>query len=74
MPRESKRDAARGVLDDQPGPARDIVCLNAGAALYVAGVAATIADGVVRAREAIRSGAARARLDAFVAATRALPN
>ena len=61
-------------LDGQPGLAQDIVCLNAGAALYVAGLAATIAEGVVRARETIHSGAARARLDAFVAATRALPN
>ncbi|WP_394001683.1 anthranilate phosphoribosyltransferase [Luteimonas sp. WGS1318] len=61
-------------LDGQPGLAQDIVCLNAGAALYVAGVATTIAEGVVQARETIRSGAARARLDAFVAATHALPD
>jgi anthranilate phosphoribosyltransferase len=59
------------VLDDAPGVARDIVALNAGAALYVAGVADSIDGGVVRAREAIASGAARARLQAFVAASRA---
>ena len=59
----------RDVLDNRPGPALDIVALNAGAALYVAGVASTIADGVQRARVAIASGAARRKLDEFVAAT-----
>ena len=59
------------VLDGRPGLARDIVALNAGAALYVAGVADAIDDGIDRARQAIDSGVARARLDAFVAATRA---
>lgn len=62
----------REVLDNRPGPALDIVALNAGAALYVAGVADSIADGIQRAREAIASGAARARLDGFVATTREL--
>jgi anthranilate phosphoribosyltransferase len=62
----------REVLDNRPGPALDIVALNAGAALYVAGVADSIADGIERAREAIASGAARARLDGFVATTREL--
>ena len=59
-----------GVLDNEPGLARDIVSLNAGAALYVAGVADSIDSGIGLARDAIGSGAARARLDAFVAATR----
>ena len=45
---------------------------GAGAALYVAGVADTIADGIARAREAIATGAARARLDTFVRVTREL--
>jgi anthranilate phosphoribosyltransferase len=45
---------------------RDIVIFNAGAALYAANVAANIADGIRRAAEAIASGAARAKLDAFV--------
>jgi anthranilate phosphoribosyltransferase len=57
-------------LADTPGVARDIVLLNAGAALYAAGVAASIQAGIALARHAITSGAARAKLDAFVAATR----
>jgi len=56
----------RGVLDNQPGAARDIVTLNAGAALYAANVAASIAEGVERARAAIASGAAKAKLAQFV--------
>ncbi|QOW21704.1 anthranilate phosphoribosyltransferase [Novilysobacter avium] len=60
------------VLDNEPGPALDIVALNAGAALYVAGVSNTIAAGVELARAALASGAARHKLDEFVAATRAL--
>jgi anthranilate phosphoribosyltransferase len=60
------------VLDNHPGPARDIVLLNAGAALYVSGVADTIAHGIQLARESIASGAARARLQEFVACTQAL--
>ncbi|MCD9030076.1 anthranilate phosphoribosyltransferase [Luteimonas sp. BDR2-5] len=59
-------------LDDVPGLPRDIVSLNAGAALYVAGVADSIAAGIVLAREAIASGAARARLAAYVDLTRSL--
>ncbi len=59
-------------LEGEPGIARDIVTLNAGAALYAAAVAPSIADGIARARAAIASGAARAKLDAFVAATRGL--
>ena len=61
-----------GALDNKPGLPLEIVALNAGAALYVAGVAESVADGIVRAREAIASGAARARLDQFVATTREL--
>jgi anthranilate phosphoribosyltransferase len=59
-------------LVGRPGVPFDIVCLNAGAALYVAGVAATIAEGIERARATIENGAARARMEAFVAATRRL--
>jgi len=62
----------RAVLDDQPGPARDIVALNAGAALYVAGVASDIADGLARARAAIADGSARERLRQYVDITRTL--
>ena len=61
-----------GALRNEAGLPLEIVALNAGAALYVAGVAETIGDGIVRAREAIASGAAMARLEAFVAATREL--
>ncbi len=59
----------REALSNQPGPARDIVILNAGTALYAAGVAADIGDGVKRAREAIASGAARAKLEQFATFT-----
>jgi anthranilate phosphoribosyltransferase len=52
----------REVLDDRDGPARDIVLLNAGAAIYAADLAATLEEGVQKAREAITSGAARERL------------
>ena len=55
----------REALDNQPGPARDIVILNSGTALYASGVASSIADGVARAREAIASGQARAKLEQF---------
>ncbi len=54
------------VLAGEPGPARDIVLLNAGAAIYTAGVAGSLADGVRAAAAAIDSGAARAKLDALV--------
>jgi anthranilate phosphoribosyltransferase len=57
----------RRVLANEDGPLRDIVLLNAGAALYCAGVAATVAEGVKRAREAVASSAAAARLSQFVA-------
>ena len=57
----------RGVLDNEPGAARDIVMINAGAALYAANIASSIADGLARARVAIESGAAKAKLAQFVA-------
>ncbi|WP_395621512.1 anthranilate phosphoribosyltransferase [Dokdonella sp.] len=59
-------------LDNRPGAARDIVLLNAGAALYAADVVASIQAGIDTAREALASGAARAKLDAFVRATNQL--
>lgn len=67
---DASRSMMEGVLDGRPGAARDIVLLNAGAALYVAGVADSIGDGVVRAAASIDSGAARRRLDALAALTR----
>ena len=59
-------------LDNHEGLPRQIVAYNAGAALYAAGVAEDIGDGIARARKAIASGEARAKLDEFVAATQAL--
>jgi anthranilate phosphoribosyltransferase len=56
----------RSVLDNEPGPARDIVLLNAGVALYAADVAPTMAEGIERAREAVASGKAAARMSQFV--------
>lgn len=62
----------QGVLDGEPGAARDIVLLNAGVALYAAGVVSTMKDGVVRAREAIDSGAARGKLNELATFSRKL--
>ena len=56
-----------GVLDNQPGPARDIVALNAGVALYAANVAPTMMAGLQLAQQSIESGAAKAKLAALVA-------
>ncbi|MEO5341811.1 MAG: anthranilate phosphoribosyltransferase [Gammaproteobacteria bacterium SHHR-1] len=63
----------RSVLEDHPGPARDIVCLNAGAALYAAGIADSLADGLACADAAITSGAARNKLDELVLLSQSLP-
>ncbi len=62
----------RAVVDGEQGPRLDIVLLNAGAALYIAEAAGSIAEGVDGARAAVASGAARAKLDALVATTRRL--
>src|SRR4051794_35081364 len=62
----------RQVLDNERGAARDIVMLNAGAALYAANVASSIPDGIARARTALESGAARAKMDQLVRASEAL--
>ncbi|MDZ7828670.1 MAG: anthranilate phosphoribosyltransferase [Halofilum sp. (in: g-proteobacteria)] len=59
----------RSVLDNEEGPARDIVALNAGAAIYVAGVADSLHEGVEKAREVIANGAARINLDELVRAS-----
>jgi anthranilate phosphoribosyltransferase len=57
----------RRVLANEDGPLRDIVLLNAGAALYCSGIAQSVSDGVKRAREAVASGKAAAKLSQFVA-------
>jgi len=57
------------VLSGNKGPARDIVLLNAGAGIYVSGLADNLAEGVLMATESIDSGAAKHRKDSYVAAT-----
>jgi len=70
-PEDSKR-MLLAVLDDEPGAARDIVMLNAGVALYAADVVDTMADGIELAREALKSGRARDKLNQFVSATQTM--
>jgi anthranilate phosphoribosyltransferase len=62
----------RSVLGNENGPARDIVVLNAGVALYAANLATTMAEGIAMAREAVASGKAAAKMNQFVAATQRL--
>ncbi|MBA8735974.1 anthranilate phosphoribosyltransferase [Chromobacterium violaceum] len=66
------RDRLLAVLDGQPGPARDIVLLNAGAAIYTADIAPSLADGVTMAREALDSGKAKQKLQQLIALSRKL--
>ncbi len=69
---EQSRQMLLDVLAGTPGPAHDIVCLNAGAALYAGNVVASIQEGIAQARAAIASGAAKAKLDQLVARTQDL--
>lgn len=62
----------RSVLANQPGPTQDVVALNAGGAIYTAGLADTLQAGVARVQEVIESGAANAKLDELVAFTKSL--
>jgi len=66
---EQSRAMLLGVLANEPGPARDIVVLNAGVALYAANVADSMESGIALAREALASGAAQARLNHLIAVT-----
>jgi anthranilate phosphoribosyltransferase len=68
---EQSAGIVRGVLDGRQGPARDVVLLNSGAALYVSGSAATIQDGIRLAAESIDSGKARQKLADLVVMTNA---
>ena len=68
---QESRDVVLSVLDNVAGTAREIVMLNAGTALYVSNRAESIGQGIEQAREAIASGAARAKLDAFARFTQA---
>ena len=65
-------EKVRAVLNNTPGPERDIVALNSGAALYVASLAPSLKDGVKLAQEVIASGAAREKLHALVKFTNSL--
>ena len=71
---EASENAAivRRVLRGEPGPKLDIVLLNAGAALYIAEAAPSIAAGIEAARAAVSGGAAGAKLDALIAVSRRL--
>ncbi|MBD3671506.1 MAG: anthranilate phosphoribosyltransferase [Gammaproteobacteria bacterium] len=66
---ESSLKMVRSVLENVPGPARDIVVLNAGAAIYASGLASSMEEGVAKADEAIASGAALAKLDGLISLT-----
>ena len=67
---EESREMVLAALENRSGAARDIVALNAGAAIYVSGKATALEEGVEKAFEMIKSGAARAKLDAFIEATK----
>ena len=69
---EQSKAMLLGVLENQPGAAREIAILNAGVALYAANVAPDIKTGIARARAAVESGAARARLEQLVAVSKTL--
>ena len=60
----------RSVMDDMPGAPRDVVVLNAGAGLVVAGISPDLREGIERSKEAIRSGSARRVLNQWIEATR----
>jgi anthranilate phosphoribosyltransferase len=68
---EESKAMLLAALDNHDGAARDVVALNAGASVYVAGLAETLAEGVKLAKSVIASGAARRKVDQFVAFTRA---
>ncbi|HXR13038.1 MAG TPA: anthranilate phosphoribosyltransferase [Solirubrobacteraceae bacterium] len=70
---EQNAAVTRSVLAGERGGARELALVNAGAAIYAAGAAASLREAVERAREAVDSGAAAAALERFVAATRAAP-
>ncbi len=67
---EESKAMIQAVLENQPGPALNIVLLNAGAAIYVSGHAKSIETGIERARRVIAKGEAKQKLDDFVAFTR----
>jgi anthranilate phosphoribosyltransferase len=66
---EANAEVTRRILAGEPGPRRDLAVLNAGAAIFVAGRADTLEDGVRAAEAAVDSGAAAGALDALIALT-----
>jgi anthranilate phosphoribosyltransferase len=64
---QESKEMILAVLENQAGPALNIVLLNAGATIYVSGVAKSLEAGIEEARKAISSGKARAKLDAYIA-------
>jgi anthranilate phosphoribosyltransferase len=66
---EESKAMITAVLENQPGPAHNIVALNAGAAIYVAGLAEDLKAGIARAAQAIKSGAAKHKLEEYIAFT-----
>ncbi len=66
---EQSKSKILAALDNEEGPVRGVVILNAGAALYASNIASSIEDGVGRAHEAVASGAAKSKLEQFIAFT-----
>ena len=64
----------KSVLDNKPGTAKDIVILNAGAAIYAANITDSLDDGMEKARQVIASGAAKAKFEALIAYSKTLKN
>jgi len=60
------REMIQGVFNNTAGPGKDIVCLNAGAAIYVAGLTSSIEAGIKKAQDVVANGAARKKLEALV--------
>ena len=69
---EQSLSIVKAVLNNEPGPARDIVQLNAGAAIYVAGLADSLSDGIKKAGEVIASGEASKKLEALASLSQSL--
>jgi anthranilate phosphoribosyltransferase len=67
---EESKAMIQAVLDNQPGPAHNIVAMNAGAAIYVAGLAPSLKAGIERASQAIKTGAAKHKMEEFIAFTK----
>ncbi len=71
-PPEANAQTTRAILDGEPGPRRDLALLNAGAAIYAGGIAASLGEGIDAAREAVDSGAALRTTEAYLDLSRQL--